>query len=78
MCATGLKNVLESQGRKKRWLADQVRLSESYLGRVIAGTRTISQGDAERIAATLGLPLFLLFEFTAVSKKGTDRGIAVA
>lgn len=76
MRSTGLKNVMEAQGRKKRWLADEVKLSESYLGRVINGTRTISKSDADRIATALGIPLFLLFEFTVVNQKSTQETTA--
>ena len=78
MLSTGLKNVLEAQGRKKRWLAQEAGLSESYLGRVIKRYRTISKADATKVSAALGIPLFLLFEFTEVSNKDTDEQEAIA
>jgi transcriptional regulator with XRE-family HTH domain len=53
--------VLEKQGRKRRWLADQVGVSESLISHVLAGRHTVDRGQGERIAATLGVPFFVLF-----------------
>jgi hypothetical protein len=61
--ATGLGKVLEEQGRKRRWLARRVGISEPYLSRIIAGDKTIDRARGERIGALLGVPFFLLFEF---------------
>ncbi len=61
--ATGLGKVLEEQGRKRRWVARRVGISEPYLSRIIAGDKTIDRARGERIGALLGVPFFLLFEF---------------
>ena len=61
--ATGLSKVMEEQGRKRRWLARRVGISEPYLSRIIAGDKTIDRARGERIGALLGVPFFLLFEF---------------
>lgn len=67
--ATRLNEVIRTQGRTKRWLAAQVGLSESYLGRIIKGTFPVGEGKAEDIARELGVPLFLVFEVTDETTK---------
>lgn len=61
--ARQLGMVLDAQGRKKRWLAAQVGVHESLIGHMVTGRRSASEDLAKRISDTLGLPLFLLFEF---------------
>lgn len=61
--ATGLGEVIDAQGRKRRWVADRVGMSEAYLSMIISGERTVDRGQGERIGALLGVPFFLLFEF---------------
>jgi hypothetical protein len=60
--ATGLGEVIDEQGRKRRWLADRVGVSEAYLSMIISGMRTVDRSLGERIGALLGVPFFLLFE----------------
>lgn len=57
-----LGKVLSAQGRKKRWLASQVGVHESLIGKIITGHRTASEELARGVANALGLPLFLLFD----------------
>ena len=59
--ATHLGDVLETQGRKQRWLAERVGVSGAYISLVIAGERTVDREMGERIAELLDVPLFLLF-----------------
>jgi transcriptional regulator with XRE-family HTH domain len=56
-----LEAVLEEQGRKRRWLADRIGVSESWISHVLAGRHTVDREQGERIAATLGVPFFVLF-----------------
>jgi hypothetical protein len=60
--ATELGQVIDAQGRKRRWVADRVGISESYLSRIIAGEKTIDRARGERIGSLLGVPFFVLFE----------------
>lgn len=54
--------VLRSQGRKARWLAGEVGVSESLISKLVRGERLASEQLAEDIARSLGVPLCLLFE----------------
>jgi transcriptional regulator with XRE-family HTH domain len=65
--ATKLASVMDAQGRKARWLATEVGISESHLSRVLKGERLISEPLANKIADKLQMPLFLVFEFTSVN-----------
>jgi len=44
------------------WLARQLGFSRQYTSDVAHGHRTCNQDTAERMAAAIGLPLFLGFE----------------
>ena len=59
--ATHLGDVLESQGRKQRWLAERIGVSGGYVSLIIAGERTVDREMGERIATLLDVPFFLLF-----------------
>lgn len=61
--AVRLGEVIDAQGRKRRWVADRVGMSEAYLSMIISGERTVDRAQGERICALLGVPFFLLFEF---------------
>ena len=61
--ATNLAAVLEAQGRKRTWLAERVGVSEALLYKIVAGTKTADRALGERIAAALGVPFGVLFEF---------------
>lgn len=60
--ATHLGDVLDSQGRKQRWLAARIGVSGGYISLIIAGERTVDREMGERIAALLDVPFFLLFK----------------
>jgi transcriptional regulator with XRE-family HTH domain len=76
--ARGLMDLLNQQGRKQRWLANQVGVSESHLSRVVAGERLIDQVAAERISSVLAVPLFLIFEFTDRSNSLQEKEMSAA
>lgn len=61
--ATNLAAVLEAQGRKRTWLAERVGVSEALLYKIVAGAKTADRALGERIAASLGVPFGVLFEF---------------
>lgn len=75
--ATGLSNVLTAQGRKARWLADQCKVSESHLSRIVSGERRTTESLAVKIAQVLQTPLFLIFELTDVNDLLTTERVAV-
>lgn len=56
-----LKAVLDEQGRKRRWLAERIGVSESSISHVLAGRDTVDREQGERIAGILGVPFFVLF-----------------
>lgn len=65
LTATNLNEVIEAQGRRKRWLAEQVGVSESLIGKIALGQRTISAPLASKIALLLNEDvdrLFALYE----------------
>lgn len=64
---TNLNAIIEGQGRTKRWVASKAGFSESMLGHVLAGRKTIGRESAEKIATALGVPFFVLFESTDVN-----------
>jgi transcriptional regulator with XRE-family HTH domain len=59
---TRLGLVMKEQGRTKRWLAQRIGVSESLVGKVISGDRTMPEYKARLAAAALGLPFGVLFE----------------
>jgi transcriptional regulator with XRE-family HTH domain len=59
---TRIRSVLEFQGRRQDWLADQVGISRATLNLAIKGERTLGADAAEKIATALGVPFVLLFE----------------
>lgn len=52
--------VLACQGRTQRWLAGRLGVSEAFVSLLAAGARTVDRDTGERLAALLGIPLFLL------------------
>lgn len=60
--AINLRAVLQAQGRKKEWLANEAGISPSLVTMLLSGKRTVSEEVAERIARAVGVPLFLIFE----------------
>ncbi len=74
--ATGLSEVLVSEGRKARWLAEQLGVSESHLSRVVNRERKTTGLLAKKVADILNRPLFLLFELTEESELETSERAA--
>jgi transcriptional regulator with XRE-family HTH domain len=62
IATSNLGAVLETQGRKMRWLADRIGVSESKISHVLAGRHTVDRDQGERIAGILGVPFSVLFE----------------
>ena len=60
--AEELRSLLAMQGRRKDWLAAQAGVSPSLLSHALAGRRSVSGSVAERMAAALQVPVFLVFE----------------
>lgn len=44
------------------WLARQLGVTPAAVNRWVKGERTIDRANAERIAALLGIPFYLLFD----------------
>ena len=61
---TKLAQVIDAQGRRRNWLAHEVGVSRSFITHIAAGRRTVDEPTALRIAATLQVPLFLLFDLS--------------
>ena len=67
--ATNLEAVLDAQGRKRRWLAERIGVSESFVSKLLAGRLTVDRQQGERVAAALGVPFFVLFELRERSEE---------
>lgn len=70
--ATNLGKSLESKGLKQSWIARQLGVSKSLMSKVVSGDRSVDQMTAEKIAALVGVPLFLLFELRQRSKTESE------
>lgn len=58
---TKLFEILEAQGRRQDWLAEQIGCSQSLVSKIKYGQRPIPTWFAERAAAVMGLPESVLF-----------------
>ena len=67
-----LAQVIAHQGRRQDWLAKRTGLSESMLSMVLSGQRTINEESAQRIAAAVQVPIFLLFDVTIGTEHADD------
>jgi hypothetical protein len=56
-----IKKVLDAQGRRQDWLANQLSVSPATVNRWIRGNRTLDVRTGERVAAVLGVPFVLLW-----------------
>ncbi len=74
--ATGLASAIETQGRRREWVAARAGVHPSHITHVLAGRRNVSEGVAERIAVALGVPLFFAFELTDGSVLLTQEAVA--
>ncbi len=68
--------TLKEQGRKQRWLADQVGIHESVVSDWVNGRRTVDELRARQISKIMGVPFILLFLGTEVPIYGTERSAA--
>lgn len=55
-----LADIMEAQGRRQTWLAQQVGVSVSMINHILKGRKPLTPIMASRIAIALGLPLFCL------------------
>ena len=55
-----MQSLLTAQGRRKDWLAAQCGVHPSMLSHLLAGRRTATADVAERLAAALQVPVFLI------------------
>jgi transcriptional regulator with XRE-family HTH domain len=62
--ATALDQTIRAQGRRQRWLAAQVGVSESHLSRIVSGEREAPESLARRLSEVLTVPLFLVFSLS--------------
>ena len=53
--------MMDAQGRRDGWLAEQVGVSKSLVSRIRSGERFADERFAERAARVLQVPLRLLF-----------------
>ncbi len=63
--------ALKEQGRKQRWLAEQLGVHESIVSDWVNGRRTVDHLRAKQIARVLDIPFYLLFNDTFVSDSVT-------
>lgn len=74
-----LRHVIEEQGRRHGWLADQISRDKSQVSRIVAGERTISEEHARVITNLLGVPFSLLWKLVETSETLVqDEGSAAA
>ena len=59
--ASRVDALLEARERNRAWLAGKMVLSKSMMTRLMAGERTMSPGQMERIAEILETPVFMIF-----------------
>jgi plasmid maintenance system antidote protein VapI len=71
--ASLLARYLHDQGRKQRWLAEQVGVHESLVSEWINGRRTLSELRAKQVARVLGVPFYLLFNVTEETNSVTQE-----
>lgn len=70
---TRIGDILKSRGLRQDWVAAQSGISPAHLCRIINGERGASSAVAERIAGTLQLPFFLVFELPEGSDMRPDE-----
>ncbi|HNS28691.1 MAG TPA: helix-turn-helix transcriptional regulator [Steroidobacteraceae bacterium] len=69
--ATTLSDVIDAQGRIRRWVAAQAGIDQPTLSHLEKGRRTIPADVADRIAMALQTPMLDLFEPVV----GDDDGV---
>lgn len=73
MIATKLHEVIERQGRRRTWMAQELGIHPSLITAYARRHRTCPRDRAERIAQLLGVPLFLVFDLHIRDKKRRPR-----
>lgn len=73
-----LSETLVGQGRKGRWLASQVGVSESSISRLMSGKQTVDEGVAKQISLILGTPFFMLFEYAEADNSHASATMEVS
>lgn len=68
-----LKTTLRNQGRMAAWVAERIGMSRPQMSHVLAGRRTLTAKEAERVAELIGVPFFLLFECAPDASKYLDK-----
>ncbi len=68
-----IKTVLDQQGRRQDWLANQVGVSPATVNRWMKGTRTVDIERARRIAVILGVPFYLLWNIPEGTNSAPNR-----
>jgi plasmid maintenance system antidote protein VapI len=63
--ATNLRTVIDDQGRKVIWIAEQVGVSHALISLVCDGKRSIDAERAQAIADVLGVELVHIFALAA-------------
>ncbi len=76
MRSKNLGVTLAYQGRKGRWLASQVGVSESSISRLISGKQTTDERVARRISEILAVPIDVLFESAAAYETSASEAVA--
>lgn len=71
--ATNLEAVINERGLRFDWVAKQSKVSKSHLSMMMNGKRGASEAVATRIAETLGIPLFLLFDLSYEDQTISDE-----
>lgn len=74
--ATNLETVMEQQGRRGVWLAEQLGISRSRMTHIAKGRRMIDETRAKQAAKLLGVPFSLLFELSDDSETPSIVGEA--
>lgn len=69
--------LLDEKGVKRAWLARKAGVSRGHMTHIINGKRTVNEETAGLIAEALGLPLFLLFEFSSGNETIPSEMVAV-
>jgi hypothetical protein len=65
--ATARLGEVVAQGRKPRWLASQIGVSEGHFSRVVSGERRLLYRKAEALAELLRVEPAELFDLSALS-----------
>lgn len=68
-----LASVVKEQGRRRTWMGEQIRVSNSHVAHVLAGRRTVTEADARIWAGILGVPFSSLWKLAKRSSLSSVR-----